>query len=269
VVVPLAGLLFSYIISVFDNFDDVVAVNCGPEVKNWIPSISSCIGDFAPQRYIWRLAVALFVPFRILDGLAINANLQNEIKKSWAFPNIAKSRSCLSTFFLNVHLVCVFGEYASLYVLTYVSSADNLLLHILGFSFFMAFSVSYQICIVLTGVLIGHHRPGSASLRGWRYKFGWFVSNIACALCAAFMFFVHRAYCLSGSKLSLILHRFDSTIVYSIFSLFEWSFVFTNIFFHVVEVSELLHHSISSTSSSDSYIALPVFADSPVADKLH
>lgn len=54
---PLTAFVICVIWSVMFNFDASTSTHCG--VKNYLPSISAAIGAFSPQKYIWRLAVAL------------------------------------------------------------------------------------------------------------------------------------------------------------------------------------------------------------------
>lgn len=86
------------------------------QVANYLPSISSAIGGYAPQKYIWRICVALHAAPRFLFAFAyfgyytsFHVGPRNTLYKNLA-------RLCV---FLHVL------ENTALVTLTYVSSTDN------------------------------------------------------------------------------------------------------------------------------------------------
>ena len=85
------------------------------QVPNYLPSLSAAIGDYTPERYIWRLGIALHSFGRYMVA-AIYMYFYTQLsigKKSWFF-----SLAVLN-FFLNLL------EIFSLLVLSYVSSTEN------------------------------------------------------------------------------------------------------------------------------------------------
>lgn len=86
------------------------------QVANYLPSISSAIGGYAPQKYIWRICIALHAAPRFLFAFAyfgyytsFHVGPRNSLYKNLA-------RLCV---FLHVL------ENTALVTLTYVSSTDN------------------------------------------------------------------------------------------------------------------------------------------------
>lgn len=86
------------------------------QVANYLPSISSAIGGYAPQKYIWRICIALHAAPRFLFAFAyfgyytsFHVGPRNTLYKNLA-------RLCV---FLHVL------ENTALVTLTYVSSTDN------------------------------------------------------------------------------------------------------------------------------------------------
>lgn len=54
---PLCGFAFCVIWSLLYNFVDSTSTHCA--VSNYLPSVSATIGNYSPQKYVWRLTVAL------------------------------------------------------------------------------------------------------------------------------------------------------------------------------------------------------------------
>jgi hypothetical protein len=194
----LGGLSLTLIISWFDHFNSVVATDC-PNVIDFVPSISACIGDFAPQRYIWRLAVAFFVPLRILDGFMIHYKFKNEIS---CYPsknfNIANLFNVNVQSLLKFKLFCHCLEYLSLYLLTYVSSSDYLLFHILGFSCFIVFSLLYSTCTIYVSAILKRHSNSFLLFYSWKKKF--YFLNVCFAVGAVIAWTISKNVCVSGSN---------------------------------------------------------------------
>lgn len=97
---PLLGFLFCVFWSLIFHFKASTATHC--MVANYLPSLSSAIGAFSPQKYVWRMAVGLHSAPRYLV----------------AFMYYSKHRSKL---ILVLNLI----EISSLVGLSFVSSTEN------------------------------------------------------------------------------------------------------------------------------------------------
>ena len=102
------------IITCIVNFSDIN--NDFFQVPNYIPSISTSIGDFTPQKYIWRICIALHCFPRLLIALLY-----------YNYYRI-KSDNPLSTkfrFLNGINSLLTIVENFALLVITYVSSREN------------------------------------------------------------------------------------------------------------------------------------------------
>ncbi|XP_048774040.2 post-GPI attachment to proteins factor 2-like isoform X2 [Ostrea edulis] len=207
---PLLGALLCIILSLLFNFRESTWTHC--RVSNYLPSISSAIGGYAPQKYIWRICIALHAAPRLLFAFSYFGYYTSF--------HVGK----YSTLYKHLARLCVFlhvVEISALVTLTYVSSTDNYAVHE---NMFIAFMVCSEIYMLLSCILYkwGHISNGrvmtKTELMSYQYKKRLFVFNVIMFLTAVYMFFRHEWYCETG--------------VYSIFALCEYLVVFSNIAFH-------------------------------------
>ena len=236
---PVAGLLLCLLLSVMRNYRSVTHTSCG--AVNFMPSISATIGDFAPQRYVWRTAVAMYIWQRLLSGPVMHRLFDLAV----VCPSGRGSGAVLNHARAAAHT----AEQLFLVLLSYVSSSDDLVLHELGFTGFCAFG---SLNMLLTCALcrrwvaaaaaeaaeaggrraVGDTRlgPDVAELSvAWRTRATGINFMFLAGACSCFG--VHQAYC--------------PDFVYSLFGLFEWCYVLSNIAFHCSEVAELRHFDIA------------------------
>jgi hypothetical protein len=54
---PTFALFICVVLSIVLHWDEATRTHCG--VSNWLPSLSAAVADYSPERYIWRLFIAL------------------------------------------------------------------------------------------------------------------------------------------------------------------------------------------------------------------
>ncbi|KAG8037777.1 hypothetical protein G9C98_005988 [Cotesia typhae] len=64
VALPFFGFIFCAVWSVTYNFEAATSTHCN--VYNVLPSISAAIGHYEPQRYVWKIAIAIQAVIRAL-----------------------------------------------------------------------------------------------------------------------------------------------------------------------------------------------------------
>lgn len=86
------------------------------QVPNYLPSISSAIGGYAPQKYIWRICIALHAAPRFLFAFSYFGYYTSFH---------VGSRNTLYTILARICVFLHVVENSALVILTYVSSTDN------------------------------------------------------------------------------------------------------------------------------------------------
>lgn len=98
---PLGGFIFCVIWSLLFNFTESTSTHC--HVTNYLPSISAAVGSYSPQKYIWRICIAIHSAPRYLVA--------------YMYYSIVH----YSLFIFMLNLV----EVSSLIGLTFISSTEN------------------------------------------------------------------------------------------------------------------------------------------------
>ncbi|XP_025088695.1 post-GPI attachment to proteins factor 2-like isoform X1 [Pomacea canaliculata] len=207
---PMFATIFCVVWSVAFDFERSTATHC--KVYNFLPSISSAIGGFAPQRYVWRICVSIHCTQRFMVGVAYY-NFHTSV-----YPGATnKKYKALAALNSLLHLVEIF----SLVCLSMISSTENGGVHE---GFFISFIISGLLYMLVTIVLLHWGRfsngkiPTTQERMSLSYKTRLFLFKIFVFAVAAYLFYRHNAYC--------------EPYVYSWFAALEYVVVFTNIFFH-------------------------------------
>lgn len=196
------------ILSMKNNWDQSTATHCN--VPNYLPSISAAIGGYSPQKYIWRIAIALQLSPRLLFAYAYYHH--NLAQPFHTIDHIAYPLLCKLTFGV------VVVENLALGLLTYVSSVDWFVGHKLGFSFFVLCSVLHQFLHIAVCRFSVYKMEDPYEKRLVRRKIlitCWHLLSLASAM---YCYWRHNAFCEPG--------------VYTFFALFEYFVVVSNMCFH-------------------------------------
>ncbi|XP_071086867.1 post-GPI attachment to proteins factor 2-like [Haliotis cracherodii] len=207
---PLVGASVCVILSLLFDFASSTATHC--KVPNYLPSISSAIGGYTPQRYIWRICIALHCAPRFLLALGyFNYHTSVDMRQ---YNSVYTGLAALAT---TLH-IC---ENMALVALTYVSSSENIEFHENAFIAFMVFSLTYML---LTCILFSWGRTGNGrkitpvERKSLNLKATLFIFNLFIFLFAVYLYFRHHDYCEPG--------------VYTGFAACEYLTVISNIAFH-------------------------------------
>ncbi|CAL1538960.1 unnamed protein product [Lymnaea stagnalis] len=225
---PLFATFFCVVWSVFYDFEKSTATHC--KVRNYLPSISAAIGGFTPQRYVWRVCIALHATPRFMIAVAyynfhtsVNVGKNNELYKGIA----ALTSLC--------HII----EVGALVGLTYISSSEN---HDLHENLFILFMSSALIYMILTIFLFtwGRTQSGtimsSEEIRSLWWKRMLFALNISIFFISVYIYFRHNWYCEHG--------------VYTAFAGCEYLVIVTNIGFHGTAIIDFSPYSLAYAQTS-------------------
>ncbi|CAF1296357.1 unnamed protein product [Rotaria sordida] len=215
-ILPCFALLSCVSLSLVKDFEKSTHTHCN--VSNFLPSISASIGDYEPQRFIWRLCFALdSIPRYIIAYLQLNHVLNRHHIDYPEYYTLVQITN--STFH--------FLELTFLLLLTYISSNEIRWIHECSFVSFILCSLLHM----LLTILIDYFWPRiinislneqEKSLRSKRLR--WFILNIFSISISLYFYYRHIHFCEPN--------------IYSMFCLFEYIVVITNIGYHSVVMNE-------------------------------
>ncbi|XP_077984549.1 acyltransferase PGAP2-like [Glandiceps talaboti] len=216
VVFVVAGLpFFSFVaviaISFVNNYEQAVSTHC--KVPNYLPTISAAI-SLSPQKYIWRIGIALHTVPRLIGAMYIyDVYSRIPSTNSW-YPWLCRA----SEIFHSVEVLCLLG-------LTMVSSREYKLVHE---NFFITFMVTSMFNMLTSNIqyYLSKRKSWSefsAEERQQQKVFlGLFLFNVATFFISIYFFFRHNIYCEPG--------------IYTLYAFFEYFVVVSNIGFHSLEI---------------------------------
>lgn len=221
---PFFSFLFCVIWSIKYNFADANATHCA--VDNYFPSVSAAIGAFYPQKYVWMFSISLhFIPRIMVSNLYL--------KYFYAVIDPKYTRLFRITWFSNVCENCF------LLGLTLIASTSHYPIHAFCFTSFLITSLLYM---VLSCFLLKFRRkypPTNLESRTLKWKFQCLAINMLCFFVAGYFFVRHNKYCEPG--------------VYSLFALFEYGVVLTNMGFHILAVWDFYDKTVIISSRGISF----------------
>ncbi|KAK7496502.1 hypothetical protein BaRGS_00012154 [Batillaria attramentaria] len=190
----------------------------GMVVYNFLPTISAAIGGFTPQRYVWRICIAMHAPQRIMAAVAyyifhtsVHLSHRNELYRT------------LAALVSLLHVI----EVMSLVGLSMISSTENGKLHEGLFISFMASALFYMLLTIILmrwGRFGKDSHPSHEERTSLQYKTRLFIFNITVFVVAVYFFWRHNKYCEPG--------------VYSYFALGEYLVVLSNIAYQSLAVMD-------------------------------
>ncbi|XP_046430839.1 post-GPI attachment to proteins factor 2-like isoform X1 [Neodiprion pinetum] len=205
---PLIALLVCFITAYIFQQDDIHETHC--RVYNIIPSISAITG-VSPQRYLWRISIALHIGPRIVIASVYRSYYHRILKAVNDLP-----RKILGFRLLNLCYWLNLAEVAALCGVTYISNRENYPVHEKIFIVFMFSSLAYMLAAVRLGRLV---TPNAPSLQ---YKQALFVISILSTVGLVIFFLKHRLLC--------------HDMAFSWFSLCEYVIASANMGFHVTVI---------------------------------
>lgn len=211
---PLFATFFGIIWSLIYDFDASTRTHC--KVYNFLPTISAVIGGFTPQRYVWRICIALHAPQRLMVAIGyysyhtfVHVGGRNELYKALAAVN------CL----LNLL------EVLALVSLSMISSTESNSTHENLFILFMVCGLCYMLLTILLvrwGRFGNGRAPSVQESTSLKYKQWLFGFNISVFAMAVYLYYRHNTYCEPG--------------VYTGFAFLEYMTVMSNMAFHSLAV---------------------------------
>lgn len=215
---PLFAFASCILLSVCLHFEGSTATHC--KVPNYLPSISAAIGDYTPQRYIWRICIALHCSPRLIVAplyYCYYSCFRVDYKP-------ALYKACII-----INCMAYLVDNLSLIGLTFISSSENKGIHEL---FFCTFTVGALIYFWLSLVMYNwaHGKVRSPQVRfSYNIKVKMAMTNMIALLLSGYFYWRHNAYCEPG--------------VYTLFALSEYTVVVTNVGFHGTLMYDLPEHA--------------------------
>jgi hypothetical protein len=209
--------LFSGVgLTLLKDHEESTRTHCN--VFNFLPSASVSMGDFEPQRYIWRFCFALdSIPRYLIAYLQLILVLDRQhIALSVLYPFVQITNSFIH-----------FLELTFLLSLTYISSNENTTIHRTSYIGFMICSVLHMLLTILIDYFwprTSNFRISDAEKLARSKRLKWFIINIMSFFISIYFYFRHLTFCEPN--------------IYSMYSLFEYFFILTNIAYHCVAFSE-------------------------------
>ncbi|XP_029047014.1 post-GPI attachment to proteins factor 2-like [Osmia lignaria lignaria] len=205
---PLVTLLVCFITAYIFQQDEIHETHC--RVYNVLPSISAITG-VSPQRYLWRISIALHIGPRLIIASVYHSYYYQMLKTIEDVPlRITGCRLLNLCYWLNI------AEVAALCGVTYISNKENYSVHEKIFIAFMISSLTYMLMVIRLSRLV---TPNAQSL--W-YKQTLFVTSLISTIGLIVFFLKHRLLC--------------HDLAFSWFSLCEYVIASANMGFHVTVV---------------------------------
>ncbi|KAK4470974.1 hypothetical protein MN116_006478 [Schistosoma mekongi] len=223
---PLFGLLICFLVSVYENFDEVTESICG--VSNFVPSISAVTG-IKPQIYLWRYAIGLHSAPRILLAfiyLRFHMSCRYMFSQSLLFRALVLTVFCLNLL-----------DVSSFVGVAFVSNQENYPVHEHLFIVFLFASTAYMLATLTVHWLMGVTSYNSKFKHSFKIKSLFFGLDICLMLLLVHQFYNHRFGCKANA--------------FSWFSASEYGIAIANMGFHLTAAYDF--HDIALTTGTFKY----------------
>ncbi|XP_038214683.1 post-GPI attachment to proteins factor 2-like [Zerene cesonia] len=208
---PLFAFVICVLMTMLKDFERANNTHC--KVPNVFPSISASIGNYEPQRTIWKTAIFIHAPLRFFI-----------IYLRWEYYRSIIRKNCLIVVKLAVFLNVI--ENLALLGLTQWTSSFNYPYHEVCFKTFIGTSIFYMFftCMMMTKY---RRRQTNSPTEAYSLKLKWraFSINVGSFAFAAYFFLRHNRLC--------------EPYVYSMFGFSEYIVVVSNILFHMTTIYDL------------------------------
>lgn len=208
---PLFTLFCCFVSAYVFQADEVHETHC--RVYNIIPSISAITG-VSPQRYFWRISIALHIGPRLPIAVVYRNYYRSLISKLNSPESIKKAEVLARlVFWLNAI------EITSLGGVTYISNRENYPLHEKIFIIFMTCSLCHMLATIkLYSILHDEQFITSAQRASLKWKKILFAISIISTIGLLVFFAKHRLYC--------------HDLAFSVFAFCEYVIAVANMCFH-------------------------------------
>ncbi|KAL1492209.1 hypothetical protein ABEB36_012691 [Hypothenemus hampei] len=210
--IPLGALLVCLVTAYIFQFDDVHETHC--RVFNIIPSISAVTG-VSPQRYIWRICIALHIGPRVIISAVYNAYQLNMIN-----PLADHDIKSKAQFWLNAAYISNLIEAGALCGVAYISNKENYPVHEKLFITFMVSSLTHMVaCIQGTKISAKTRKDLESVKASLKFKNDLLMLSLLSTVGLVVFFLQHRLFCFR--------------MAFSMFALCEYIIAAANIAFHI------------------------------------
>ncbi|KAL9973905.1 hypothetical protein ACROYT_G020413 [Oculina patagonica] len=209
---PLLSFVSCVSIALVWHFEQTTRTHCN--VPNYLPSISAAIGGHMPEKFIWRVGIALHCLPRIFLFPFI-------IHKHYKETQSGRRNNLTTWWFWPLNLLnCILQvvENGALLTLTYISSTDNFDVHEASFIVFMVCAMLYMLLSCILSWSTANKPMNTEEFTLFRRKIFTMFFNYCSFGLAVYFFFRHNWYCEPG--------------MYTLFALAEYFTIVSNIAFH-------------------------------------
>ncbi|XP_055943632.1 post-GPI attachment to proteins factor 2-like [Argiope bruennichi] len=206
---PLLAFFFCVSWSLLANFEESTKTHCN--VPNYLPSISTAVGAFNPQKYVWRIGIAFHCTPRFLVTLMYYNYFRNNLLSESKWQSVVRI-----LFYFQI------SEILSLVGLSYISSSEDFDTHKKLFVTFLITAI-VSMSLVYTLIKFGVKNMQSR-LERKSVHLKLVLLNVNCFAFVLSMYFYmrHNWYCEPG--------------MYTLFAFAEYIVVLSNIGYHLTSM---------------------------------